>query len=533
MQNNTTKIIVGLVVVLVVALGTWFIAGHQPVEDQPAEDQPVEDQPAEDQPEAPITLRIFDVDDTARSSYVLKTLESKFNVIFENRGIGSNFMEQYSVLIAAGDIPDIFTWLDFPAYTKFAAQGVLAELPIATIQKYAPRIDAWLRKSVDGDPYAAFIRDGRNYALPNYSIMAENFNAFGIRKDWLRNVGINKTPETLDELETALNKFTNGDPDGDGKDDTFGWSTDNLGISTLFYPVFGAYGVFPGIFTEENGKIVRGEIQPATKQALTRLNKWFEAGYLDPEFFVNKWVNVTEKWLAEKFGVVTWAWWELSPRDAFWSGSFKENLLQKNPNSELVIIPFPKGPDGQSGSFQHFPLASFIAFGRHLEQDQEKLQKYLEVMDESSMNPEQLEFVFFGVEGRTFEKNADGDREFIPPYDDETKRKEFGIGINPGVNHQDYYNIQFQFMSKNRYLPFIDDVMELSTGKYDILSGIDKPVYNEIYESLDRFTYTSFVKFITGEKSINEFDSFVNQWKQMGGDRIMEEAQQKYDEFFK
>ncbi|NSW89483.1 MAG: extracellular solute-binding protein [Firmicutes bacterium] len=485
------------------------------------------------QTKEPITLKIFGVDDVAKASYVLKTLEEKFNVKFENREIdGTKYKEQYQMMIASGDIPDIFTWIDIPTYTKYATQGILAELPIATIEKYAPRIDAWLKKSFNGDPYAPFIRNGKNYALPNYSLMAEHFNAFGIRHDWLEKVGIGKTPETLDELEIALNKFTNEDPDGNGKKDTFGWSTDGSGIPTLFYPVFGAYGVYPGMFTEKNGKIVRGEIQPGAKQALTLLNKWFKAGYLDPEFFVNKWDNVMEKWLAEKFGVVTWAWWELSPKDAFWNGRLRENLLEKNPTSNLVVIPFPKGPDGESGSYQNYPLSSFIAFGKPLEKDQEKLQKYLEVMDESSMNPKQKEFVYYGVEGKTFKKNADGDYEFIPPYNDEAKRKEFGIGLDPGVNHQDY-NLQFQFMTKKKYLPYVSDVMKIAVGKYDILAGIDKPIYNEKYDSLNQFTYKSFVKFITGEKSLDEFDNFISEWEKMGGDKIMEEAQQKYDEYLK
>ena len=482
-------------------------------------------------PSEPVTLKLFDVDATAKASYVLKALEGKFNVVFENRGIdGSKYMDQYQMLIASGDIPDIFTWIDVPTYTKYATQGVLAELPLTTIEKHAPRIDAWLKKSVNGNPYSGFIRDGKNYALPNYSIMAEHFNAFAIRQDWLDNVGIGKTPETLEELEAVFDKITNGDPDGNSKKDTFGWSTDGSGINTLFYPVFGAYGVYPGMFAEENGEIVRGEIQEGAKQALVLLNKWFKSGYLDPEFLVNKWDNVTEKWLAQKFGAVTWAWWELSPADAFWSGSFKEKLLEKNPQANLSVIPFPKGPEGKSGSYQNYPLNSFIAFGKPLEKDQAKLQKYLEVMDESSMNPEQKEFVTYGEKDKTFVKNDSGDYQFIAPYEDEAKRKEYGIGLDPGSNHQDY-TLQFQFMTKHKYLSYIDDIMKIAAGKFDILYGIDKPVYNSLYDSLSKYTYKSYVEFITGRKSLDEFDAFVSEWKNMGGDKIMEEARQKYEEF--
>ena len=53
------------------------------------------------------------------------------------------------------------------------------------------------------------IRDSYNYAN-KYHI------ASVWRDDWLKKVGIDKIPETLDEAETAFYKFRNDDPDGNG-----------------------------------------------------------------------------------------------------------------------------------------------------------------------------------------------------------------------------------------------------------------------------------------------------------------------------
>lgn len=44
------------------------------------------------------------------------------------------------------------------------------------------------------------------------------------------------------------------------------------------------------------------------------------------------------------------------------------------------------------------------------------------------------------------------------------------------------------------------------------------------WSSLEKMEMETVLKIITGEKDISEFDSFVEQWKSAGGDRITEEV---------
>ncbi|MDQ0877589.1 hypothetical protein QFZ77_006248 [Paenibacillus sp. V4I3] len=62
---------------------------------------------------------------------------------------------------------------------------------------------------------------------------------------------------------------------------------------------------------------------------------------------------------------------------------------------------------------------------------------------------------------------------------------------------------------------------------------VSRPVFNENKDRLDQFAVKAFIDFITGKRPISEFDAFVAEWKKMGGDQVMKEAQQKYDELFK
>ena len=384
------------------------------------------------EPAEPITLTLFNMDDQTKNSPLCKELEKRFNIRLESREVKQDaWKEQYQMMIASNNIPDIFTWLDFQTYTKYVDQGILAELSPDMLRQYAPRIVEWQEKNLGGDPFKYTMRNGKNYALPMLWTLGSNMMVNAIREDWLNNVGITKMPETLDELEAVFDKFKNGDPDKNGKNgDTYAIAGYiDASFSTYTY-VFGAFGVYPGIFTEENGKIVRGEVEPGAKQALETLKRWYDKGYIDPEFVVNKYNNAVEKWYASKYGFVNFAWWEVSPAAAYFNGSWYEPLIQKNPGAKLTVIPYPKGPDGKFGGNQINPVRDAgVNFGKHIEKDPAKLQKYLEVMDVGAFEFDTLQTAFFGKEGETFKFDANGDYEWIPPYDKEEERIKYGIGV--------------------------------------------------------------------------------------------------------
>ena len=69
-----------------------------------------------------------------------------------------------------------------------------------------------------------------------------------IRKDWLDNLGL-EVPTTLDELFDVMYAFTYNDPDGNGKNDTWGYgafieeTTYESYPGRRFEPLMGAFGV--------------------------------------------------------------------------------------------------------------------------------------------------------------------------------------------------------------------------------------------------------------------------------------------------
>ncbi|MCJ8012649.1 extracellular solute-binding protein [Paenibacillus sp. KQZ6P-2] len=472
---------------------------------------------------------------TKIDGYFMNFLKNKFDFDAEFYvASGDTQKEKLNLAIASGDIPDWWKSLSFQEYDKLIKQDVVAEIKMEDLEKYAPKYLAFLHKVLGDDPFKYLRRDGKIYGLPGIWDLAPHGSVVGFREDWLQKVGITKTPETLDEMEEALKKFRNDDPDGNGKKDTYGITGTAGSIGDLFSFVFGAYGVYPGAFTEDNGKIVRGEILPEAKDALTVLNRWYQEGLIDPEFIVNKGNNVQDKMVQEKSGAVATYWFGLAQDGVFCCNDIYTALHKKNPNANFAMIPGPKGPNGDYGMQQGNALFGVdIMFGKQLEKDHDKMIKYLQVFEFTSFDVESKIALAYGEEGKTYKKTADGGFEYIKPYDDQKERWKYGFGgaySVPGGWNDDYNEELASFDTKDKsMLPLRSKLMELGTGKFDLLGPIDRPIYNDYKERLDKLTLQTFLDMITGKKPISEFDNYVAEWNKMGGDKVMEEAQQAYD----
>jgi len=140
---------------------------------------------------------------------IYKWLEEKFNIKIKIEHVQEQDGTQswYSLRIAAGDTPDYVSDVTFSDYVNYVNQGVFAEIPLDDIKTYAPDMVKWYEEEVGPHIWNIYDIDGKNYALPILWSLGTHWNSLAIRKDWLDDVGIDKLPETLEELEYALGKF--------------------------------------------------------------------------------------------------------------------------------------------------------------------------------------------------------------------------------------------------------------------------------------------------------------------------------------
>ena len=148
---------------------------------------------------------------------------------------------------ASNSLPDVF-FASRDTWFKLVGAGLVAKvddllplMPARTASHYS-----------DPDRNRLVTIDGAMYGLPDPGAMPMT-DGLVIRQDWLDKLNL-KAPTTLDEFMTVAKAFTANDPDGNGKNDTYGFCAfvdgsglTAMGVGPRFDWVYGAYGV-AGIF---------------------------------------------------------------------------------------------------------------------------------------------------------------------------------------------------------------------------------------------------------------------------------------------
>jgi len=160
-----------------------------------------------------------------------------------------------------------------------------------------------------------------------------------LKKGWLDSVG--KTVDdikTFDDYYAVLKAFTEEDPDGDGTNKTYGVIAAGFGKLDEapyinYMPEFWQ-GAYPS-FYQKDGKWVDGFAEQATVDALTRLNKAYKDGIIDPDTEEAGTKQAREKFFSNDQTTSEGAF-------TYWAGQWLRNLTDnmnknevKNKNGEL------------------------------------------------------------------------------------------------------------------------------------------------------------------------------------------------------
>lgn len=215
------------------------------------------------------------------------------NVYIEN----SEYLNLLNIRIAGGDAPDIFESKGTQVMKDYYNQGSIKSWDKELFIEKCPTIHNFITNgAVDGrlidyvDMFWSFaLIDGKMVTVPPLAEAGTMLaKVLLLRGDWLDKLGVTELPYKLDDFVNLMYRFTNDDPDGNGENDTFGFST------TVCRNIFSAfYGItsFPDPshnsrieYYNMNGKMECGDILPTNKDALAVLAKCFADGVIDPEF---------------------------------------------------------------------------------------------------------------------------------------------------------------------------------------------------------------------------------------------------------
>ena len=146
-------------------------------------------------------------------------MEEKFNVDYTVDWVPvDTYQQKQELILSSGELPDLMqiTNTSLPSYQKAVEAGAFYDLTdlLGDFSEYPnlknnTNLNAWTLSKIKG----------RNYIVPRTRGNLDS--ALMVRKDWLDKLGL-EVPKTVDEFAVVIEQIANGDPDGNGINDTIG-----------------------------------------------------------------------------------------------------------------------------------------------------------------------------------------------------------------------------------------------------------------------------------------------------------------------
>lgn len=450
----------------------------------------------------------------------IKILEDKYNMDYTFIPIAStDYINKLGVTIASGDIPDlvVIPGLDQNWY-NYMDNGVF--LPL---EKYINEQDTPNLAKLDKEFLSLFSGNGHLYGLPRLRSQA-SLN-LTIRKDWLDKLGL-PVPSTYDELYNTMKQFVEKDPDGNGKNDTYGMG---------FYVGTLAFGGTTSLFSSNktpfnvnwseatDGKIYPVMAHPNYRQSLEYLAKAYKDGIISKDFVIMKGTQAEDDFLTGKCGV----WGDLA-----WN-AYSQARLDKaravNPQFEwLPMSPLKGTSDGFQGYARGQGFNGFISIPAALGKDEAKVKRMLKFIDdqmEENMDSELYKLLNYGREGEHYQ--VDNGR---ITYKDLGVKERPGLylisnppaeatGLNNPVESEELRAVKnAAFTAAKAGTPFPDAMLGL----------VPTEMLKDKGGELNKLLLEASVKVISGEEPLAFYDKTLEEWRAKGGQQILDEMNAAY-----
>lgn len=243
---------------------------------------------------------------------------------------------------ASNSLPDLFM-VSRDVWYKLVQNGLVAK-----VDDLLPLMPERVKGHYsDPDRNKLATVDGVMYGLPDPGALPQT-DSLVIRQDWLDKLGL-KAPKTLDEVLAVLKDFTFKDPDGNGKNDTYGFCAYiegsglvNAGLGTRFDWIYGAYGV-AGVWNLSSADAMGLNVRNPNFMKATEFIKTLNTEkVIDPDWPVLKKDEFRARWKQGKCGMMHENFAALANQSNY--KDFDKNF----PDGNWVAMDAPTGPDGKS-----------------------------------------------------------------------------------------------------------------------------------------------------------------------------------------
>lgn len=444
-----------------------------------------------------------------------------------------NVKEQFNLLIASGDLPDIINYYwavpaDFPGGPEKAiSDGYIAPLN-DLIPKYMPNFQKYLEENERADKEIK-TDSGKYYYVPSYVTSEEDNGGvtcgFIFRKDWLDELNL-PIPETWDDWYVTLKAFK----EKKGADVPLSLIYQVLKTGGITNPFDFSLGLYL-----DDGKVAYGFAENEYKEFLTEMNKWYNEGLLDPNIASIDQKSVDSKIISGRAGA-TFGWLSSMLK---WTSAAR----QSDPDFELVGVPFPVKEKGDTPKYGHRDPMVYNA-GWAINASSPNKELAAKLLD-YGFSEKGIEALNFGRENETFVVE-DGQYKLTDLINHNPEGIDYGpasdyyirtAGIptvlikNKGARgtYRQYYSLPEQNAAKDTWGNNDPRETKLPTS---IAPPAEKAsAYAKVLTDLNAYTDEMMLKFITGVEPLSNFDSYIKEMETYGLKELVDITQESYDNY--
>jgi len=480
--------------------------------------------------------------ETYENNAYTRLLNERLNV--QNQDVFEAMDEQYTdsvtMVIAQNDLPDVMIVEDLDELQYLVDNDMIADLTDSYNNCMSDTI-----KNIYGS-YGRDILDvvtfgGKIMAIPETNI-SDGPNLIWLRKDWMDALGLS-APRTLSDVEEIIRQFKEKDPGHNGAGNTVGLVCDTslcggCGYSSEYTLdiIFAACGAFPKQWIyDEDGNVVYGSVQPEAKEALAHIHELYKEGILDQDFLMRTSSNLIELIVDGQCGSFFGPWWAPNNplmqaveqnKDAEWQpyliATEKSGLTSyhtQNPSGKYIVV--RKG-------YEYPEIACKIVsvlfdYLRYNDRDNQEIVDYYKENVDPTARPFAINVdynnalqICYGELNHVFAGDKSADDLNVLEYSYYEACESY-LKDAENASAEDWA----AYTSRITACKILNDGR---TNKVESLYFGETETMVTDWWSLENLESDTYLKIVTGESSLDEFDRFVENWYQNGGETITKEV---------
>ncbi|UQZ83275.1 Lipoprotein LipO precursor [Paenibacillus konkukensis] len=457
----------------------------------------------------PLTLVVNQVGETPpHDSDIEKAIGAYTNTDLQIQWIPtSGYDDKVNVMIASSELPKLIKLNYTPATIGALKSGLFWEI--------GPYLKEYKNLSAQSPLYYDNISvDGKIYGVPLFRDLGRAVIHY--RKDWFDASGA-AVPKTLDDWYRVIKQMSKGDPDHNGKDDTYGLMLDkryNQDTSSTLTRLSVTQGGPNKWQIDGGGRFVPEFMTEPFFDTMKLFRKLYEEKLINQDFAVVDAIEIDKAFEAGRAAI------RISGGNA---QTMQDKLSKAVPTAVVEAAPV-EGPEGrrlpgESGN------AGFLAIPRDSVSSVDELRKVLSFLDRL-MDPPMASLLVKGVEGRhwkdagdvTIPLDPEADAREVKPYRDSLPQRGESYPNAKPMKQTELYRKNVELTKQNEQYIVANPALTL-----------DSATYAERGKELEQFITDAETRFIMGKLDEAGWRAEIERWRKAGGDRMAREYQEAYE----